>query len=595
MSDTVDGKEEKRKRDKSDEGLEDKKRQKIVKTLSTLLSDRKDWNIQHQDSVAEKILQELQNGVERRPSNPRTRSGTERRTRESNPEREPEKERANSNAEREVGTDADASDGTTGGGKNLREEDPAGATGGEGARNMSDDQDTNMSEANASDAEAPPAWMVAFMKQMKEDNARTRNELKHDLQEDRKVNSRQLERLNHNVQKQTERFIKLENEQREFGRILQKCGERQARQETDTRNMAHRMDQMEKRLTNNRAEQEVGRHKESYDAAIRSRQVMLKFITVRPFQQTPENKKEMWEADKKSTIDYLQKGMLSLKDHLGDTATKVKIGPSGTLESAIRYCIRLGRGENNKMMKVTFNSQRDRDLILSIYRDQYEDKYRAEIDAYHKERKKAARDGKDAPEEYTLRYIFVMEECHSEEVRSTLNKLREDLRKINEMVDEREEPKFSLDVRGLKIVRYVDKVREKDHKTHWRIVRLMEEYGKCYANKGGYNPTKRKARSPLSLVMSSPNREELGTRSKRPRSNPTSPIYFASGFHDRERQNQYQNQYPGPSANYPSTGYGDDQLTWGHAAAGPRMRGRDMDSPSYDNRPTAFENDMARF
>ena len=593
MSDTVDSKV--RKRDKSDEGPEDKKRQKIVKTLSTLLSDRKDWNIQHQDSVAEKILQELQNGVERRPSNPRTRSGTERRTRESNPEREPEKERANSNAEREVGTDADASDGTTGGGKNLREEDPAGATGGEGARNMSDDQDTNMPEANASVAEAPPAWAAAFMKQMKEDNARTRNELKHDLQEDRKMNSRQLERLNHNVQKQTERFIKLENEQREFGRILQKCGERQARQETETRNMAHRMDQMEKRLTNNRAEQEVGRHKESYDAAIRSRQVMLKFITVRPFQQTPENKKEMWEADKKSTIDYLQKGMLSLKDHLGDTATKVKIGPSGTLESAIRYCIRLGRGENNKMMKVTFNSQRDRDLMLSIYRDQYEDKYRAEIDAYHKERKKAARDGTDAPEEYTLRYIFVMEECHSEEVRSTLNKLREDLRKINEMVDEREEPKFSLDVRGLKIVRYVDKVREKDHKTHWRIVRLMEEYGKCYANKGGYNPTKRKARSPLSLVMSSPNREELGTRSKRPRSNPTSPIYFASGFHDRERQNQYQNQYPGPSANYPSTGYGDDQLTWGHAAAGPRMRGRDMDSPSYDNRPTAFENDMARF
>ena len=351
MSDTVDSKV--RKRDKSDEGPEDKKRQKIVKTLSTLLSDRKDWNIQHQDNAAEKILQELQNGVERRPSNPRTRSGTERRTKESNPEREPEKERANSNAGREVGTNADASDGTTGGGKSLREEDPAGATGGEGARNMSD-QDANMSEANASGAEAPPAWAVAFMKQMKEDNARTRNELKHDLQEDRRMNSRQLERLNHNVQKQTERFTKLENEQREFGRMLQKCGERQARQETETRNMAHRMDQMERRLTNNRAEQEVGRHKESYDAAIRSRQVMLKFITVRPFQKTPENKKEMWDADKKSTIDYLLKGMLSLKDHLGDTATKVKIGPSGTLESAIRHCIRLGRGENNKMMKVTF-------------------------------------------------------------------------------------------------------------------------------------------------------------------------------------------------------------------------------------------------
>ena len=592
MSDTVDSKV--RKRDKSDEGPEDKKRQKIVRTLSTLLSDRKDWNIQHQDSAAEKILQELQNGVERRPSNPRTRSGTERRTKESNPEREPEKERANSNAEREVGTDADASYGTTGGGKSLREEDPAGATGGEGARNMSDDQDANMSEANAanaSEAEAPPAWAVAFMKQMKEDNARTRNELKHDLQEDRRMNSRQLERLNHNVQKQTERFTKLENEQREFGRMLHKCGERQARQETETRNMAHRMDQMERRLTNNRAEQEVGRHKESYDAAIRSRQVMLKFITVRPFQTTPENKKEMWEADKKSTIDYLLKGMLSLKDHLGDTATKVKIGPSGTLESAIRYCIRLGRGENNKMMKVTFNSQRDRDLILSIYRDQYEDKYRAEIDAYHKERKKAARNGTEPPEEYTLKYIFVMEECHSEEVRGTLNKLREDLRKINEMVDEREEPKFSLDVRGLKIVRYVDQVREKDHKTHWRIVRLMEEYEKCYANKGGYNPTKRKARSPLSLAMSTPNREELGTRPKRPRSNPTSPIYLASGFYDRERQNQY----PGPSANYRATGYGDDQLTWGQAAAAARMRERDMDSPSYDNRPTAFENDMARF
>ena len=96
MSDTVDSKV--RKRDKSDEGPEDKKRQKIVRTLSTLLSDRKDWNIQHQDNAAEKILQELQNGVERRPSNPRTRSGTERRTKESNPEREPEKERANSNA-----------------------------------------------------------------------------------------------------------------------------------------------------------------------------------------------------------------------------------------------------------------------------------------------------------------------------------------------------------------------------------------------------------------------------------------------------------------------------------------------------------------
>ena len=588
MSDTVDSKV--RKRDKSDEGPEDRKRQKIVKTLSSL-HDRRDWNIQHQDSAAEKILQEAQQGVVRRPSNPRTRSGTERRTKESNPEHESEKERANSNAEREVETNADASDGTTGGGKTPRREDPVGATGGEGARNMSE---ANMSEASASEAEAPPAWMVAFMKQMKEDNARIRNELKHDLQEDRKMSSRQLERLNHNVQKQTERFTKLEQEQMLQRTMLQKCGERQTRQETETRNMAHRMEQMERRLTNNRAEQEVGRYKESYDAAMRSRQVMLKFIIVTPFQNTPANKKEMWQADKKATIDYLLKGMLSLKDHLGDNATKDKIGPSGTLESAIRYCIRLGRGENNKMMKVTFNSQRDRDLILSIYRDQYEDKYRAEIDAYHKERRKAASNGTEPPEEYTLRYIFVMEECHSEEVRGTLNKLRENLRKINEMVDEREEPKFSLDVRGLKIVRYVDQVREKDHKTHWRIVRLLEEYGKCYANKGGYNPTKRKARSPISLAMSTPNREELGTRPKRPRSNPTSPIYLASGFYDRERQNQY----PGPSANYPASGamgYGDDQLTWSQAATATRMRGRDRDSPSYDNGATALDNDMARF
>ena len=588
MSDTVDSKV--RKRDKSDEGPEDRKRQKIVKTLSSL-HDRRDWNIQHQDSAAEKILQEAQQGVVRRPSNPRTRSGTERRTKESNPEHESEKGRANSNAEREVETNADASDGTTGGGKNPRGEDPVGATGGEGARNMSEE---NMSEASASEAEAPPAWMVAFMKQMKEDNARIRNELKHDLQEDRKMSSRQLERLNHNVQKQTERFTKLEQEQMLQRTMLQKCGERQTRQETETRNMAHRMEQMERRLTNNRAEQEVGRYKESYDAAMRSRQVMLKFIIVTPFQNTPANKKEMWQADKKATIDYLLKGMLSLKDHLGDNATKEKIGPSGTLESAIRYCIRLGRGENNKMMKVTFNSQRDRDLMLSIYRDQYEDKYRAEIDAYHKERRKAASNGTDPPEEYTLRYIFIMEECHSEEVRGTLNKLRENLRKINEMVDEREEPKFSLDVRGLKIVRYVDQVREKDHKTHWRSVRLLEEYEKFYANKGGYNPTKRKARSPISLAMSTPNREELGTRPKRPRSNPTSPVYLASGFYDRERQHQY----PGPSDNYPTSGamgYGDDQFTWNQTAAATRTRGRDRDSPSYDNGATALDNDMARF
>ena len=318
MSDTVDSKV--RKRDKSDEGPEDRKRQKIVKTLSSL-HDRRDWNIQHQDSAAEKILQEAQQGVVRRPSNPRTRSGTERRTKESNPEHESEKGRANSNAEREVETNADASDGTTGGGKNPRREDPVGATGGERARNMSE---ANMSEASASEAEAPPAWMVAFMKQMKEDNARIRNELKHDLQEDRKMSSRQLERLNHNVQKQTERFTKLEQEQMLQRTMLQKCGERQTRQEAETRNMAHRMEQMEKRLTNNRAEQEVGRHKESYDAAMRSRQVMLKFIIVTPFQNTPANKKEMWQADKKATIDYLLKGMLSLKDHLGDNATKDK-------------------------------------------------------------------------------------------------------------------------------------------------------------------------------------------------------------------------------------------------------------------------------
>ena len=581
MSDTVDSKV--RKRDKSDEGPEDKKRQKIVKTLSTLLSDRKDWNIQHQDSAAEKILQEAQKGVVRRPSHPKTRSGRERRTKESNPEHEPEQGRVNSNAEREVEIDADASDGATGGEKNPRGEDPVGATGGERARSMS--------EASMSEAEAPPAWMAAFMKEMKADNARIRIEMQQDLQEDRKRNTKLLEKLNHNVQAQTERFARVEHEQREFGRMLQKCGERQTRQEAETRNMAHRMEQMEKRLTNNRTEQEVGRHKESYDAAMRSRQVMLKFIIVTPFQKNPANRKEMWQADKTATIDYLMKGMQSLKDHLGDNAAKERIGPSGTLESAIRNCIRLGKGENNKMMKVTFNSQRDRDLILSIYRDQYEDKYRAEIDAYHKERKKAARNGTEPPEEYTLRYIFVMEECHSEEVRGTLNKLRENLRKINEMVDEREEPKFSLDVRGLKIVRYVDQVRQKDHETHWRSVRLLEEYEKFYANKGGYNPTKRKARSPLSLAMSTPNREELGTRPKRPRSNPTSPIYLASGFYEAGRQNQY----PGPSANYPATGYGDDQLTWGQAAAAARMRERDMDSPSYDNRPTAFENDMARF
>ena len=592
MSDTVDGKA--RKRERSDEGPEDRKRHKLVKTLSTL-HDRKNWNIQHQDSAAEKILQEAQKGVVRRPSNPKTRSGTERRTEESNPEHESEKERENSNAEREAEPDADATDEAAGDGKNPRGEEPVGATGREGARNMSE---TNMPGANRSEAEAPPAWMVAFMKQMKEDNARIRNEqaeLKQDLQEDRRASSMQLERLNHNVQKQTERFTRLEQEQREFGRMLQKCGERQTRQETETRNMAHRMEQMERRLTNNRAEQEVGRHKESYDAAMRSRQVMLKFIIVTPFQKTPANKKEMWQADKKATIDYLRKGMPSLEDHLGDNATKDKIGPSGTLESAIRQCIRLGRGEtNNKMMKVTFNSQRDRDLILSIYRDQYEDKYRAEIDAYHKERKKAANDGTEPPEEYILRYIFVMEECHSEEVRNTLNKLRENLRKINEMVDEREEPKFSLDVRGLKIVRYVDQVREKDHKTHWRSVRLLEEYEKWYANKGGYNPIKRKVRSPISLAMSTPNREALGTRTKRPRSNPTSPVYLASGFYDRERQNQY----PGPSDNYQASramGWGDNQLIWGQAATATRMRGGDRESPRYDNEPMAPDNDTASY
>ena len=582
MSDTVDSK--LRKRTKSDGGpelKEDRKRQKIVKTVSSL-HDRKDWNIQHQDSAAEKILQEAQKGVVRRPSHPKTRSGRERRTKESNPEHEPEQGRANSNAEREVEIDADASDGTTGGEKNPRGEDPVGATGGERARSMS--------EASMSEAEAPPAWMAAFMKEMKADNARIRIEMQQDLQEDRKRNTKLLEKLNHNVQAQTERFARVEHEQREFGRMLQKCGERQTRQEAETRNMAHRMEQMEKRLTNNRAEQEVGRHKESYDAAMRSRQVMLKFIIVTPFQKNPANRKEMWQADKTATIDYLMKGMQSLKDHLGDNATKERIGPSGTLESAIRNCIRLGKGENNKMMKVTFNSQRDRDLILSIYRDEYEDKYRAEIDAYHKERRDAMSKGTDLPQEYTLRYVFVMEECQSEEVRSTLNKLRENLRKVNKMVEERDEPKFSLDVRGLKIVRYVDGVREKDHKTHWRSVHLMEEYERFYANKGGYNPTKRKARSPVNLVMSTPNREELGTRPKRPRSTPTSPIHLARGFYDRHTQ------YPGPSAHYPGSGaggYGDDpQYRWDQAARTTQMGRRD--SPSYDSRPTAFD-DMARF
>ena len=579
MSDAVDSK--LRKRTKSDGGPElekDRKRQRIVKTVSSL-HDRKDWNIQHQDSAAGKILQEAQKGVVRRPSHPKTRSGRERRTKESNPEHEPEQGRVNSSAEREVEIGADASSGITGGEKNPRGEDPVGATGGEEAGSMS--------EASMSEAEAPPAWMAAFMKEMKAENVRSREEMQQDMQEDRKKNTKLLEKLNHNVQAQTERFARVEHEQREFGRMLQKCGERQARQEAETRNMAHRMEQMEKRLTNNRTEQEFGRHKESYDAAMRSRQVMLKFIIVTPFQRNPANKKEMWQADKTATIDYLMKGMSSLTDHLGDNATKERIGPSGTLESAIKMCTRIGRGESNKMMKVTFNSQRDRDLILGIYRDQYENKYREEIDAYHKERREAMSKGTDLPEEYTLRYIFVMEECQSEEIKNMLNKLRENLRKANHMVDEREEPKFSMDGRGLKIVRYVDGVREKDHKTHWRSMDLIEKYDLHYANKGGYSTNKRKGRSPVNLAMSTPNTEELGTRPKRPRSTPTSPIHLAGGFYERDRQTQY----PRPSAHYPASGasgWGDDQYRWDQAAMGRR------NSPSYDSRQTVFH-DMAGY
>ena len=109
----------------------------------------------------------------------------------------------------------------------------------------------------------------------------------------------------------------------------------------------------------------------------------------------------MWQSDKKDTIAYLMKAMPTLEEHLGEGATKERIGSSGTLESAIRKCIRLGKGNDNKLMKIEFNSPRDRDLILCIYRDQYEKKHREAIDDYHKKRREAMAKGTDLPEEYT--------------------------------------------------------------------------------------------------------------------------------------------------------------------------------------------------
>ena len=454
-----------------------KKRQTpLTRTLSNL-DDRTKWGKRHQDGAVEKLLG--QNGVVRIPSGRRLRSGSVW----GNPE-PPKVERENTNDEKQT---------TTTSADEVLEDQSA--------------EDANMSKTNS---EVPDegggeatgiASLVAMFKKAEERQAR--NE-KANEEVRRSVNRlvggfEQLgSKIDDKVEKVLTRVKHVEKGLTEVWHTTKRHDNRISQVENATRNIQNRMEQMEDRIANGRREQEYGKHKESHDAEARRKQYILKYVPTQPFDRKPDGKKAMRESDKQATVDFLRKGMPELTEHEKGGAKDQITG--SCLESAIESCVRFnGRGDN-KVMKVTFHTQRDRDIVAGLYSSTYKERNQEIINEWYKTSRENKAKGLEPPKDYTEDGIFAIEDCHSQEVKKRLRELHERAWKANKMKSQ-EDPKFTVSVRDLEIVQWSEKNgKEQYHRTQKRCETLVREHEKWYANNG----RKRKERSPRKTWNSSP-------------------------------------------------------------------------------------------
>ena len=457
-----------------------KKRQTSLERTLSNLDDRGTWEIQHQDGAVEKILG--QNGVLRTPSGQKLRSGTVRR----NP-KPPEVEREIANVEREI---TNGEEQTTNTGTNTDTETDAEDRPTEGA---------NMSKTNGGPPEegggevTDIASLVALFNRAEERQAR--NEKANE--EVRKSVNRLVggfdklgSDINSKVEMAMTRVKHVEKGLTEVWHTTKRHDNRISQMEHATRNMQNRMEQIEDRIANGQRDQEYGKHKESYDAEARRKQHILKYVPTKPFDRDPKGKKAMRESDKQATVEFLKKGMPELAEHEKGGDKDQITGSS--LESAIESCVRFnGRGDN-KVMKVTFHTQRDRDIVVGIYRSLYRERNQELINEWYKTSRENKAEGLGPPKDYAEDGIFSIEDCHSQEIKKRLRELHDRAWKANKMKSE-EETKFTVSVHNLEIIQWSEgKGKEQYHKTQKKCEALVREHEKYYANNG----RKRKNRSP---------------------------------------------------------------------------------------------------
>lgn len=445
-----------------------KKQTPLARTLSNL-DDRVKWGKRYQDGTVEKLLG--RNGVVRTPSGRRLRSGTVW----GNPE-PPKVGRENTNDEEQTTT-------------TNTDKDP-GDRSAEGA-NMSQ---TNGEVPDEGGGEVTDiASLVVLFKKAEERQARNEKANEEVRQSVAKLVGG-FEQLGNKIDNKVEialtKVKHVEKGLTEVWHTTKRHDNRISQVENATRNMQNRMEQMEDRIANGRREQEYGKHKESHDAEARRKQYILKYVPTRPFDRDPNGKKAMRESDKQATVDFLKKGMPELAEHEKGGAKDQITGSS--LESAIESCVRFNGRGNNKVMKVTFHTQRDRDIVAGMYSSLYRERNQEIINEWYKTSRENKSKGLDAPRDYTEDGIFAIEDCHSQEVKKRLRELHDRAWKANKMRTE-EEPKFTVSVRDLEIVQWSEKNgKEQFHRTQKRCETLVREHEKYYANNG----RKRKERSP---------------------------------------------------------------------------------------------------